>query len=408
MGLLSGDAHAIQVQLLEAQTQLNQLEAYTLAYDQALSKETLINEMNGCLNYRTIHGGDINGLGGPGYNNCETDFYSWVTHDAGDVIWALQPIDYSDEGIYNFFQNSPNQEACATGCPAPFAVDVNYLSLFPAKNPGFASPPVPALSNSGLANPNEVTLGVRAYLELAHEWPQYATQVDSSRLNGLIQVGTTLRQAFENANSINSGGTITPNQPLFTGLVSKYGAAVSNLQIAIQGIQPSSIVSEYLADPANRFTDPTTGITLNLWAGGANQHTSWRPPAGSILFCDGSGSSLPAPGNLFAAIPDLYAFSQGYLSSGQLSMCISKVQWGSAQTVVNTPAKCSAQSTNILDAFTWYPNYPGYNPNSACAPVLVSETTGGAHSSSPSYTWKFVPSDTKTFAQSNNRCRCNI
>ena len=57
LGVLNGNAHDIQVGLLDVQTQLNQLEQYTLAYSQAISKEMLITEMNGCLNYAAVHNG---------------------------------------------------------------------------------------------------------------------------------------------------------------------------------------------------------------------------------------------------------------------------------------------------------------------------------------------------------------
>jgi hypothetical protein len=314
LGTLNGDAHAIQVGLLEAQTQLNQLEAYTLAYDQALSKETLINQMNGCLNYRQTYGGDI---GQSTYNDCENDFYTWVTNSAEDAIWALQPTptDYTDAGIYNFFQNSPNQQACPTGCPAPFSVDVNYLAQFPAQNLGLA-----ALSNQGLANPNEFVFGARAYLENAHQWPQYATQVSSSRLDGLIQVGTSLRQAIENANSSNSVGTITANQPLFTALVNKSTAQVTNLQTAIQGI-----ADNFSHNPSIYLQEGPGNAYLDLW-GGPSQTTSYVPTAfnsATLTNCPGDlgGGPYTVPANLISLIPSAIRLA-GQLQLGTVTVCL--------------------------------------------------------------------------------------
>lgn len=280
LGVLNGDAHAIEIGLLDVQSQLSQLQQYTLAYAQALSKSTLKNQMNGCLDYQANFGGDI---GYPHqYIDCETDFYSWVTSDASDAIWALQPTDYSDSGIYTFFQNSPNQEVCPAGCPTPFAVDVNYLAQFPFQNLHLQ-----ALSGQGLANPNEFTLGARAYLELAHQWPQYAAKVSSSRLDGLIQVGTALRQAIVKGNSIN-GNPATPNQPLFTALAGKYNSAINSstglsLQSALQGD-----VNTFVGGLLNGT--PTQGF--DLW-GGMSQSSQYAyvPPATAVGASPAFGSA---------------------------------------------------------------------------------------------------------------------
>lgn len=203
LGVLNGDARAIQAGLLDVQTQLNQLQQYTLAYNQAQSKATLVSEMNGCLNYAAVHNGaDIGQLP---YNGCENDFYTWAHDNALDQLWAglLQPS-YSDSNIYSTFLNFP------------FSVNVNYLAQFPGQNLG-----LPALTGTRISNPNEWVLGARSYLELAHEWRPYATQINSSRLDDLIQIGTNLQQAAQNVNSIKSGTLISSNQNLhgFSGEV---------------------------------------------------------------------------------------------------------------------------------------------------------------------------------------------
>src|SRR5437762_13209320 len=99
-----------------------------MQYFQDSSKSFFITDMNGCLNFRTVHNGAD--IGDSHYRYCENRAYSWSHNDARNAIWALQPTDYSDGTIFNFFQKSPNQEACPQGCPTPFAVDVNYLAQF--------------------------------------------------------------------------------------------------------------------------------------------------------------------------------------------------------------------------------------------------------------------------------------
>jgi len=302
LGILNGNVQDLESGLLEIQGELNRIEQYLLGWTTSLSKEQFVQAMNGCLGYRARTGADI---GFAQYVNCENVAYTQAHDTALDQLWAgLDTPDYTDGNIYPTLYNFP------------LSVDINYLAQFPTKNLI-----LPALSSTRLANPNEWALGARAYLQLASEWPQYASQVSSSRLDDLINVGTPLQQAVQNANSTKSGNTISGNQPLFAAVANKYGGAISGFQTAAQGV-----VDGYIADPVNGITSSATGIALSLFAGGANQHTSWRPSIGSISFCGGTAVGS-APTNVLQPVPDLYAFSQGYLSSGQLSMCIQQVQW---------------------------------------------------------------------------------
>jgi streptogramin lyase len=301
LGVINGNVQIVETGLFNVESQLNQMEQYTLQYFQASTKSQLISEMNGCLNYATIHNGADIGSGL--YSNCENDFYTWAHDDSSNAIWDLQPTNYSDGNIYNFFEMSPNIDACPTGCPAPFAVDVNYLAQFPAMNPGMHLPPLSTAT--ALANPNEWTLGARAYLELAHEWPQYAVNINSSRLDYLVQVGSTLQQAVQSANSVQNGGSILPNYSLFSGLVAKYAAATPGLQSAMQN-EADSFVSGLLNGA------PTYGF--NLWGGTNQSQTYTYVPAGvqSSTPAFGAPADLtfygniilgPAPG-LSALIPN--------------------------------------------------------------------------------------------------------
>lgn len=326
LGVLNGDAHAIQVGLLDVQTQLNQLAVYALAYAQTQEYETLVQYLNGCLNYRTVHNGADIDLSQ--YNTCENQLFTWANNNVTDQLWAgVQQPDYSDGNIYNVFLNSSVTGVCS-GCASPFSTDVNYLAQFPVQNLG-----LPALAPLRLPNPEMWTLVARAYLQLAREWPQYAVTINSVHFDDLIQVGTSLQQAIHKGNSAGSGAGIVTNQMLFNAVVNKYNAAIGGLQTAIQGD-----LNTYVAGL------PTpNGISLNLFGGGANQHASWRPSVGSMGFCSGAGETLtPAPSNLFSFVPDIFAFAQGYFSLGSLTMCISNVQW-----------------VGPIDPFT----YPPFEPN---------------------------------------------
>ena len=315
LGTLSGDINAIQASLLDVETQLNQLAVYSLAFAQTQEYETMIQNLNACLNFRAVHNGAD--VGQQSYNTCENALYTAATSQASDQIWAgLQNPPFSDSALYNLFENNNVTGVCA-GCASPFGILVNFLAGYPA-----ASLNLPALASTRLPNPDIWNLMARSYLELSREWPGYTATINSSRLNDVIQQGLNLQQAMHAANSLTSGGTIVPNPAIFQALVGKYKAALAPVQSAAQ-----ADLNSYIANPANGITN-SNGITLNLYAGGANQRTSWRPSIGSIAFCDGGGETLaPAPSNLFASVPDLYAFAQGYLSAGSLTMCISKVQW---------------------------------------------------------------------------------
>jgi uncharacterized protein (TIGR03437 family) len=320
LGTLSGDINAIQASLLDVETQLNQLAVYSLAFAQTQEYETMIQNLNACLNYRTVHNGAD--IGQQPYNTCENALYTAATSQASDQIWAgLQNPSFADSALYNLFENNNVTGVCA-GCASPFSILVNFLAGYPA-----ASLNLPALASTRLPNPDIWNLMARSYLQLAREWPGYTATINSSRLNDVIQQGQNLRQAMHAANSSATGATIAPNPTIFNALVNKYKSAVSGVQSAAQ-----ADLNSYVANPANGVTNPSTGISLSLFAGGVNQKTSWRPPISSFSLCGGSTVGV-APSNLLSSAPDLYAFAQGYLSSGQLSMCISQVQWTNLHNV---------------------------------------------------------------------------
>jgi hypothetical protein len=347
LGVLNGEIQAIQAGLLDVQTQLNLMGTYSTTYAQTSEYESLVQFFNGCLNYYTLHnGGDI---GQQGYNTCENAFYSAATSLASDQIWAgLASPPYGDGSLYNLFLSNAVTGVCS-GCVSPFDTLVNFLANYPAANLN-----LPALANTRLANPAILILTARAYLELATEWPQYASKINSSRLNDVIQQLLNLQQAIRSANTTNSAGSINPNSAILTKVTDKYNAAISNLQAGMRGD-----VDSYLTNPINGITS-SNGISLDPFAGGANQHPSWRPSINSISFCN-TGLVGNAPSNLLKSVPDIYAFSQGYLSSGQLSMCVSQVQWVNLHTpnasepyTIAPPAAYGA--TGPLFGPPWCPN----------------------------------------------------
>jgi hypothetical protein len=318
LGVLNGDAHAIQTTLLDVQAQINRLEQYLYAWTTALSKEQFIQTLNDCLDYRARTGMDI---GFAQYQSCENAIYTWAVYTALDELWAgLQQPDYSDGNIYNTFLNFP------------LVVDVNYVNNFPAQNLG-----LPALDNARLPNFNEWTLGARAYLELAHEWPQYASQISSSRIDDLIRVGTTLSQAIENANSISNAGVITANQALFTALENKSGPAILSLQNSFQ-----ALVNQYISDPSLRlgWTPPggSYTVTLNLWGGPGQNNTTYVPgafSAASIPDCNGGAAWVMSPNVVSIVSPVVKNAEQ--LGLGTASICLSFSWYWAGTSVSNDP-----------------------------------------------------------------------
>jgi outer membrane murein-binding lipoprotein Lpp len=357
LGQLSGSEQAIQTGLFDVEAQLNQLALYNSAYHQAEETDTLMSNVNGCIDYRKNH--NQSDIGQAPFNICQNAFFTYAQTGASDAIWAPLPpaTAYSDDQVYGTisdFQN-PHVTGCSGGCPTPFAVLINYLSQYPSLN--MHQPPLSAVSP--LANPEEWNLGARAYLEMSHEFPRYAANLGTTFFDQMITIGTNVQQAAESINSNRpASGPVTTNQALLVGsagLTTKYNNFITqNLQSAMQ-----SDLNNYLTDPANNITR-ANNITLNLWAGGANQHTSWRPSLGTISLCAG-GSVGAAPSNLLAQVPDLYAFSQSYLGSGQLSMCVTNVQW------INVGA-LQAANTGIVGNGSQV--YPGYAIGQYCSPQL--------------------------------------
>src|SRR5262249_12855214 len=172
---------------------------------------------------------------------------------------------------------------------------------------------LPALSGGRLPNPNEWTLGARAYLDLAHEWPQYASQISTSRINDLIQIGTTFRQAVQNANSIRSGNVISGNQPLFAAVAQKYSSAVAALQGAI-----ATEVNNFTKDPSKHLQG------LNLW-GGSKQSTSYVPAALSATImpaCNNGSKAYIVPSDLVSLMSPVPRLAE-QLGIGNLNLCLS-------------------------------------------------------------------------------------
>jgi hypothetical protein len=300
LGIIRGDIGRINANLLDIQAGLSRLEQYSFAWTSALSKEQLIQTMNGCLGYATRTGQDI---GLQQYLNCENAFYTWAHDTSQDELWAgLQQPDYTNSNIYNILLNFP------------LSVDVNYVAQLPSHNLG-----LPALSGARLPNPNEWTLGARAYLQLAYEWPQYAKQINRSRIDDVIQLGTIYRQAVQSSNSITNGDTIKANQPLFTVVANKSHDAVSSLQSAIQ-----TTVDNFAADPSNHLVDPSKSQTLNLW-GPPTQSTSFIPSAlagPTIPGCGGDVNAYRVPPNLITLLPPVL-INAAQLDLTKVSVCMS-------------------------------------------------------------------------------------
>jgi hypothetical protein len=291
LGAISGDVHQVQIGLLNVNTQLSQLEQYTSAFFQAQENDQLMLDRVQYLNFAF---GDI---GSSNYNAAEAAFTTWSMTNAADAIWAPTLFDFTDAGIYSAFEAFPNDPGvCSTPCPTPFAVDINYLAQFPAANlhlqqGALTTSPVP------LANPDEWMLGARSYLELAHQWPQYAAVVPSSvRLEPIIQVGQMVQQAGQTINTTNTG----PNFALFSGLESKYTNAINGFQTAIQ-----TELGTYVGNLVNQQA-LAQKTSLDLWAG-IDQTTGYMPPSlippGSITPAFGSPLALQLYGNDLLFLP---------------------------------------------------------------------------------------------------------
>ena len=272
LGVLNGNVQSIQAELLDIQARLNRLEQYSFAWLTAFSKEQLVEVMNGCLGYRARTGSDI---GFAQFAVCENAFYTWAHDHSGDELWAgVQQPSYAVDDVYPTLVNFP------------LSANINYLAQFPAH-----SLQQPALTNARLANPNEWTLGARTSIQLGREWPKYASQINSSRISDVVQLGTSLRRAVQNVNRVSAGTVVSPNQPLLSALVGNYRSAANALQTAIE-----AFVTQRVLDPMFQG--------VKLWGGASQPVPSPLPgaprvPAATRVlgWCDGtsifSGRALP-------------------------------------------------------------------------------------------------------------------
>jgi Bacterial Ig domain len=332
LGVLQGDVDAIRTSLLDLHAQLDRLQQYLLAWTTSLSRQQLILAMNSCLNYRARTGTDMTF---DQYLICENAFYTWAHNTASDELWAgLLVPDCSDAAIFSTLQNNP------------LPVLSNYVSAFPSCNLG-----LPPFSTVRLANPDEWILGARAYHQLAAEWPQYAVQINSSRVADLIQIGLDLLQASQNASAITGSVPLTGNRAVPAAIAAKYNDARNGLNTALQ-----AVVDNYINDPANRITDPVTGLHLNLSVSARQQGGTWLPPLTNMTQCSGTGPALAVPANLMPFVPQLYTFSQGYLNSGQIDMCIDQLQWTNERTVASPNLCPAADILPLKDSCVGVPN----------------------------------------------------
>ena len=326
LGTLTGNVQAIQDALLDVEAQLNQIEYYDSYYQQAEEQDALALSVNGCLFYRAYHNNaDI--MPGP-FDTCENAFFTYAQTNALDAIWAPlpPPADYTNGQLFNTFEDFYSAsynglDPCPSGCATPFAVLVNFLAQYPEQSLGLS-----ALSQALLANPDEWTLGARAYLEMAHEFPQYAANLSTSYLATMIEIGTNLQQAAQNVNSIRPANSpITPNQALFDALATKYQAARNALYTAIQN--DVSGPSGFLNEPANAALQG-----LNLF-GGPTQSTTYVPNFQSnagyqIPQCDATTASLLGGVQTYDVPPGLYtlfpysALLAEYFGPGAISLCL--------------------------------------------------------------------------------------
>jgi hypothetical protein len=361
LGAISGDINAIQAGLLDVESSLNQLAVLSLAFFQTAEYESMVQNMNACLQYRSVHNGaDITQQG---FNACENAFYTAATSQALDQIWAwLQNPNYADATLYNIFADA-NVTGVCSGCASPFNTLINFLAGYPAANLN-----LPALSSTRLANPDIWSLMARSYHDLLTQWPGYAATINTSRLNDVIQQGLNIQQTSRAGNSNTSGGSVTPYPAIFNALITKYKSAVSGVQTAAQ-----ADLNSYIANPANGITNTSNGITLSLFAGGSNQHTSWRPSIAMIKNCDGSGTALQAPANLLSKVPDLFAFSQGYLGSGQITSCLDNLSWTNQQTTYVPAGAHTCDAIKVVaKGYNYFTCPPGCYPNGAADVLAVT------------------------------------
>jgi len=268
---------SLELGLFQIQSKLTELEQLTVAYDQYLDSTGYLGGLNGCIDYREHFAGYMSY---PYYSQtCQLDSYNWIDISSPGPIWAPNPpaSEYSDDEIYDFFEALSNSQIAGcgppAGCPSPFSVAVNYLANFPVYNLNDES----ALASTPLPNPDQFGLAARAYLEVAHQWPQYESERGSNGtplvnwLDNIKGFDQGLLGMIENANSMRAGKTLKGNTTLFSAIAGKYTSAVSQLNTAIQGI-----VTKYDWSQSPGIAN-LLSYGGNLW-GGPAQATNYTPP----------------------------------------------------------------------------------------------------------------------------------
>jgi hypothetical protein len=271
----------------------------------------------------------------------------------------LQPSEseYQDSELYDFFETSPNSQDpdCGSGCAAPFSAAVDYLANFPLYNLGL--PSLMPANVSELPNPNEFELGARAFLEMAHEWPRWASASGDGSpnvgwLNTMIQIGGNLQTMIGNANSVSSAGKLSGNTTLFNAVVNKYSSAVNQMDTVIIDEIPG-FLTQYNNPQINNLINKSTSIGPDwptVW-GGPNQVTEYIPSAlwwdAQLPYCSNPSSSpgLIPPPNLLDVAPIL---TVGELLGGTATGCV-ELLIGSEIGTINSSTGVSGVSYLIPD-----------------------------------------------------------
>ncbi|WP_437821298.1 hypothetical protein [Sorangium sp. So ce1078] len=179
LGELEADLEEVQLALYTVQADLNRLDRNMYAFLDAAERQPLVEGIAGFLDYQRRTGLEMSYS--PTFLDGENRFYTWSYFTSKDAIQAGPASrSFDDAQIASELGNYP------------LATNINYLSELSAVKFGLSR-----LSSERLANPVTWMTAAESYAQLGEEWPEHAIQVDSDRLERVIDAGEDLAAGLD-------------------------------------------------------------------------------------------------------------------------------------------------------------------------------------------------------------------
>lgn len=244
LGVLNDNVTDIQIALVGLQSQLNRVEQNLFIYMSDVQLDRYRNAINGGLGFYDKFG--VTMAYNPQYLFYENEFHFWATQVSKTALRSNPgaSANFADDNILPQLSNHS------------LLSNINYLRQFPSAKFG-----LPALTGAPLANAEDWVTASEAYITLASENRNHAAQVNSSRLDQVVAVGTELQSAIRNITKQGSNANFALFEQLYQFYTNKIPA-----------------VKDQIAQAESTFYVSHPDINKLNIHGGSDQTINWQPP----------------------------------------------------------------------------------------------------------------------------------